>query len=463
MGEPGELADAGRDDVTQRLAAYASSLGVADIDDEVRREVARRLVDSVACAYGALDGGPVVALREVAVERALPTGCAVWGSGERSTPELAALVNAAAIRLLDYNDYTVGGHPSDNIAAVVAACEWVDATVDDLVVGLVVSYEVWGELGRLQLRYRGWDQGVIAVIAATCAVGRVLGLTSDQLANAIGIAATSNVSLFKVRRGELSEWKGVAVPYAASSAHLIASLAAKGITGPVDAFAGEFGFWQQVSGEFEIEGLEPHTRPVTMLRTGYKHWPVEYDAQFAVWLAQRIRDRVDPADIEHLDVYTSQWTWSVTAHDPEKWAPTTRETADHSLPYIVAVSLARGRIDSADFDESQLQTPVYIDLMARIAVHADEAITAAHHERCAFRAVVRTRSGEELTVEIDEPRSKAMTDDELDDKWARLTTGSRLATGAPGLYEDLRRLDGSQKVRELFAPLVAPADGAVGG
>lgn len=448
----------GRDDVTHAFATYAATLHVSDLDDGVRAEVARRLIDSVACAAGALDARPVQALREAAVERALPGGCAVWGTASRSTPELAALANATAIRFLDYSDYTVGGHPSDNIAAVVAACEWVDATVDELVLGLVVSYEVWGELGRLQLRYQGWDQGTTAVIAATCAVGRILGLGVDRLASAIGIAATSNVSLFKVRRGELSEWKGVAVPYAASSALLIASLAAKDVTGPQDAFAGEFGWWQQVSGEFQVEGLEPHSRPATLFRTGYKHWPVEYDAQFAVWLAQRIRDRVDPADIEHLDVYTSQWTWRVTARDPEKYAPSTRETADHSLPYIVAVSLARGRIDSDDFDEAVLRTPLYVELMSRIAVKPDEAITAISHERCAFRAEVCTKDGRRLTVEIDESRAKEMTDLELDDKWAMLTAKSRLAGVADAVRADLRRLASRQRVRELFAPLTGAAD-----
>lgn len=447
--------DNSRDEVTSKLAAYAVSVDPAQLGEAVRHEVGRRLIDSIACAYGALDAGPVTALRAVAEERSFDGGCAVWGSAERSTPELAAFVNGTAIRMLDYSDYTVGGHPSDNIAAVITACDWVDADVDALVAGIVVSYEVWGELGRLQLRYKGWDQGTTAAVAATCAVGRVLGLSVDQMASAVGMTVTGCVSLFKVRRGEISAWKGLAVPFAAQSAMLIASLASKGITGPQDGFAGDFGFWQQISGEFEIERLAPGVEPHTIFNTGYKHWPVEYDAQFAVWLAQRIRAEVPPADIEHLSLYTSEWTWQTIANDPTKWAPATRETADHSLPYIVAVSLNRGRIDHDDFDPEVLRTPAYVDMMARISVHADAAITTVSHEMCAFRATVRTHSGEVREFELSEPRAKPMTDDELDEKWAMLTATSRLVDGSEGLLADLRKLDGTQRVRDLMGPLAS--------
>ena len=448
-------ADDHRDDITAQLAAYAVSVDPAQISDQVRREVGRRLIDSIACAYGALDSEPLRALRAVAEQRTVEGGCAVWGGSFRTTPELAAFVNASAIRMLDYSDYTVGGHPSDNMGAVIAACDWIDGTVDDLVAGLVVSYEVWGELGRLQLRYKGWDQGTGAAIAATCAVGRVLGLSTDQIAHALGMTVTSTVSLFKIRRGAISAWKGLAVPFAAQNSVLLACLAAKGITGPQDSFSGDFGFWKQISGEFEIERLAPGMEPVTILNTGYKHWPVEYDAQFAVWLAQQIRDAIPLTDIEHLDIYTSEWTWQTIANDPTKWAPATRETADHSLPYIVAVSLNRGRIDHDDFDPEVLTTPGYVDMMARIAVHADPEITAASHERCTFRATVRTTSGEVRKFEISEPRSKPMTDAELDDKWAMLTEKSRLSDGASRLLADLRTLDGTQRVRDLLAPLVS--------
>lgn len=444
------------DDVTARLAAYAISVDGTRLDQRVRDEVARRLIDAIACAYGALDSTPVSALRAVAEERAIAGGCTVWGSARPSTPELAAFVNGTAVRVLDYSDYTSGGHPSDNIAAVIAACEWVDATVDTLAAGIVVSYEVWGELGRLYLRYKGWDQGTTAAIAATCAVGRVLGLSQAQLGSALGMVVTSNVSLFKTRRGELSAWKGLAVPYAAQSSVLLACLAAKGITGPLDAFAGEFGFWQQISGEFQVERLFPGAEPITIFETGYKHWPVEFEAQFAVWLAQRIRAELAPDDIEHLMLYTSEWTWNTIANDPTKWAPATRETADHSLPYIVAVALCRGRIDYEDFAPEVLRTPEYVAMMGRISVHADEAITAISHEKSALRAKVRTTDGEERHFEISEARATPMTDEQLDEKWAMLAERSRLVGGSAGLLAALRKLDGAQRVRDLMAPLSAP-------
>lgn len=156
-------------------------------------------------------------------------------------------------------------------------------------------------------------------------------------------------------------------------------------------------------------------------------------------------------------LYTSEWTWNTIANDPTKWAPTTRETADHSLPYIVAVTLVRGRIDYDDFDPGVLNTPEYVDLMGRIAVHADEAITAISHQKSALRATVVTTAGDERHFEIAESRATPMTDEQLDDKWEMLTSRSRLADGSAGLLADLRKLDGSQRVRDLMAPLIAPS------
>ena len=441
------------DEIIVKLAEYATSIDGSGVSERSRSEVGRRLIDSLACAYGGLDSAPVAALRELCRTRELPHGCAVWGSGRRTTPELAAMTNATSIRFLDQNDYTVGGHPSDNIAAVIAACEWVDGTVDDLVAGIIVNYEVFGELGRLLIRYRGWDQGTTAIIAATCAIGRVLNLSLDEVANAVGMVATSNIATGKVRRGQLSMWKGVAGPYAAQCALTAASMASMGITAPQDAFAGEYGFWEQVSGPFEIERLDPNDEPWYIFKAGYKYWPVQFDAQPAVWLGQRIRDRVALDDVKRIEVETSEWTWKGIANDPTKWAPTNRETADHSLPYILAVALSTGGISADDFSQDSIENKAYRRLMPLISVQAAADITASALEYCTMRASVTMSDGILHDFEVSEPRSKAMTDEELDEKWRTLVSKSGWADGSEGLHSSLRSLDGSQPVRSLMAPL----------
>lgn len=441
------------DEVTSKLAYYSTRLEGDGASAQVRKEVGRRLIDSLACAYGGLEVAPVKALRKLSRTHELEHGCTVWGSEHLSTPEMAAITNGTAVRFLDHNDYTVGGHPSDNIAAILAACEWTDATVDDLIAGLIVNYEVFGELGRLLIRYRGWDQGTTGVIAAACAVGRVLRLSEKEVANAVGMVATGNISTGKIRRGQLSMWKGAAGPYASACALTATAMARSGITAPQDAFAGEYGFWQQISGPFEIERLDPEQDPWYIFQAGYKYFPVQFDAQAAVWLGQRIRGSVSINDLRSIEVETSEWTWKGIGNDPTKWFPTNRETADHSLPYILAVALTTGGIKSDDFLDESIANPAYRDLMSLITVHSAEDISAASHDNCAMRATVLTGDGEEHTFEVSELRSKVMSDEELDQKWNTLVQGSPLADRAEILYSSLWSLDGGQRVRDLVQPL----------
>jgi 2-methylcitrate dehydratase len=442
------------DAITTALIGYATGLDVRRLSAADRAAVGHRLIDGFACAVGGIDGPPVVALRRLAGARPLAGGCTVWGSALRTAPEVAALANGTALRFLDYNDYTVGGHPSDVIPALVAACEWADAAVGDLVGAVTVTYEVFGELGRMLIRYRGWDQSTTAGLAAACGVGRVLRLSPDQLASAIGMVATANVVTGKARRGKLSMWKGVAGPYAAQAGLLAAQMAAAGVTAPHDAFAGEFGFLEQVSGDFEVQRLNPDEGPHHLHRAAEKHWPVHFDLQPAVWLGARIRAAMPTRDIAGIRVEASEWTWKGTAADPAQWAPANRETADHSLPYIMAVALTRGGVGHEDFEESEITAGEHLTWMSRIEVAPAEDITARTLEFCLMRATVTTTDGARHEFEVCEPRSEQMSDAERRAKWNRLTAGSRLAARVPDLLASLTSPDDDQSVRELVAPLV---------
>ncbi|WP_319454685.1 MULTISPECIES: MmgE/PrpD family protein [unclassified Mycobacterium] len=445
------------DAITAALTAYSTGLDANRLTTRDREAVAHRLIDSLACAYGGIDGPPVLALRRLAASRPLDGGCSAWGSAVRTTPELAALANGTALRYLDFNDYIVGGHPSDVIPAVVAACEWIDGTVADLVVAVTVSYEVFGELGRMLIRYRGWDQSTTAALAAACGVGRVLRLDAEQMASAIGMVATANIATGKARRGNLSMWKAVAGPYQARSGLLAAELAAAGVTAPHDAFAGEFGFLQQVSGDFEVERLDLSAGPRYVHATAEKHWPVHFDLQPAVWLGAKIRTDlgpdIGPDSIAEIRVETSEWTWKGTASDPAQWAPSNRESADHSLPYVLAVALSRGGIGHQDFAAEAVSSGDHLAWLDRITVDPAEDITARSTDFCTMRAVVIKADGTRHTFAVEEPRSKQMTEAERRAKWLALTRPSRLAAGSDELLRSLTRLDDRQRVRDLLAPL----------
>jgi 2-methylcitrate dehydratase len=445
------------DDIVSALADYTVNLDLEKAHADVRGEVRRRLVDSIACAYGALDSSPVVRLRQLALERDLPAGCLVWGTSQRTSPELAALVNGAAVRFLDFNDHIQGGHPSDNIPAIIAICEWVDGNVDDLTEGIVVNYEVFGELGRLGVKLRGWDQGTTGGIAAACAVGRVLKLSAPEMATAIGIAATSNISIRKPRYGQLTMWKGVATAYASQAGLIAASIASTGITAPHDVFRGKQGFCEQVSGPFEINNLLADDDPYHLFKASYKYWPVEFDAQPAVWLGRHIRDAIPLDTISHFDVEASEWAWLSTASDQDKWHPTTRETADHSLPFILAVALTHGSISIHHFSSTSITDPAYSKLMSRISVRASKDV-GPETSGPTMRITVRRVNGESHTFQAGAPRgqySNPISAEDLRRKWESLVFGTRFQNTAASMLALLETLDGSLSVRDLMAPLGA--------
>ncbi len=444
--------------LVEEFADFAYATKIEPGDDAVRPELVRRLVDAVGCALGGMGGPTATALRTLAQSRPIVDGGAhVWGSHIKTTPEVAALVNSAAVRYLDYNDHIVGGHPSDNIPAIIAACEDSGATAGDLLAATLVNYEVFGELGRLQVRDRGWDLGTTGATASACATGRALRLTRDQLANGIAIAVTSHIAARKGRRGALSMWKGLATPYAAQCGLWASYMARAGITGPWDAFEGPDGFWNQVTGKpFHIERLQTGV-PWYLFTGNYKFWPVEFNAQLAVWLGLEIHAALASSDIQSIVVETNAYGFSDIGSGPEKWDPKTRETADHSLPYVLSVAILRAGISLQDFTEAALADRERRALMARIQVVKADDLTDQFPAVYAMRARVRLVDDREFDFTVQDPRGhnrNPMSNEELSSKFRELSIGGPLENRADELLAGLFTLDAGSDLSKVLAYLV---------
>ncbi|MGE5247341.1 MAG: MmgE/PrpD family protein, partial [Verrucomicrobiota bacterium] len=220
----------------ERLAAFAHRATWKDLSRQAREALKIRVLDALGCAYGALGGEPVRMLREHVDEFGGRPMCTLIGGG-RSAPDRAALYNGALVRYLDFNDsYLAKGetcHPSDNLAALLAAAEYAGASGKEFLTALAVAYQVQCRLSdEAPLRARGFDHVTHGAVAAAAAVGRLLSLDLPKLANAVAIAATANGALRVTRTGELSHWKGVAASYAASNGLRAAFFARRGISGP---------------------------------------------------------------------------------------------------------------------------------------------------------------------------------------------------------------------------------------
>ncbi|MBV9080697.1 MAG: MmgE/PrpD family protein, partial [Elusimicrobia bacterium] len=339
-----------------QLARFPSQFNRVRLDDATMSEAARRVLDSFGCFYGAYNAKPGRVLRSTLAE---PTSgeCTLWGTRRQAAADAAAWTNGTCVRTLDYNDTYLSlepCHPSDLLASLWAACELSGKKEQGrlLLRAMVLGYEVMCRLcDAASLRVRGWDHVTYLPIASAVACSYIFGLDPTATRNAIALAVTPNNALRQTRVGEISDWKAACAAYGARAGLWAARLASHGFSGPYDPFAGRHGFFAQVSGRFKIAG-RPLRRPWMILSTHVKFHPAEHHAQSAIEAALEIRRRrggrvgpVADVKVEAFDVASA-----IIGSEKEKWQPKTRETADHSLPYLVAVALLDGDVNLRQYE-----------------------------------------------------------------------------------------------------------------
>jgi 2-methylcitrate dehydratase len=431
------------DQLTRTIAEYASGSSLRDAPEDIIVIAERSLSDTIACALGGRDC-------EVArIGRGLAQGQAtqryagrIIGQADRTGPELATFANTTMLRYLDFNDTWHGGHPSDLLGGLLAIAESAGASGERFLAAMIVGYEVALRIIRAtKLRERGWDQGFAIGVGTAAAVANLLRLPLDRAADAIAITAVANVPLRATRAGQLSLWKGAATAFACRNGVFAALLAAEGVTGPDRPFEGRHGLWEQITGPFELEPL-PNKGGTFLLPTiRLKYWPVEYNAQAAVWAALELRSRMKPSDIAKIDIATYWSTWHEIGSEPEKWDPKTRETADHSLPYIFARALTDGTITVNSFD--QYSDPDLRPLMAKIGVREDPEIEKLFPDVVIMRVTATANAGTPIAVEIANPKGhdrNPMNDEDVSVKFRGLVEPVLGVAGAATAWERWRSI-----------------------
>jgi 2-methylcitrate dehydratase len=290
---------------------------------------------------------------------------------------------------------------------------------------MVVGYELFTRISdAAQLRERGWDQGYAVGLATAASVGNLLGLPRDQIAHGISITATANVPLRATRAGQLSLWKGAATAYAVRNGVFGMLLAGEGMTGPDRPFEGRHGLWEQITGPFELAPFGGRGGKFSTPLVNLKYWPVEYNAQAGVWAAQQARARVPVEQIAEVAISTYWSAWHEIGSEPEKWDPQTRETADHSLPYVFAWTLLHGSLGLDAFDRSSYLDPAIRPLMQKIRVAQDDAVEARWPAEVVMRVRVTSTSGESHDLEVVNPLGHGrnpMQDEDITAKFERLS------------------------------------------
>jgi len=368
--------------LAERLAAYADKLRYDDIDAATIERVKSHLIDALGCGIAAFDERPVRICREVAL--APGSGASlIIGTDRRTTPDLAAFANGAAFRYLDLNDVYVGkfaGHPSDHIPACLAVAEAERASATELITAIVLAYEINCRLmDVLDTAARDWDPPVLSLPAVALAAGKLMKLPRAQLAEAVNLAINDHIPMGQTRTQTNSDWKGLADAEAARNAVFATLLARRGLTGPAPIFEGRKGFFQLVSGPADVDvgAFGGHGVQFRIHQCGMKPYQAVIYAQTAIDAGIAIAKEVGDLDkISAIEIATTRRGYEQTGRDTEKWTPDTRDTADHSLPYITARAMFDGDISNDSYAQGKITEPRIRSFMRKITVNEDPALTA---------------------------------------------------------------------------------------
>ena len=452
--------------IVHELARFVTDATYADLSDAAARELKIRVLDSLGCAIGALDGPPLRALRAHVSDFGGADHATLIGGGQ-TAPDRAALYNSALVRYLDYNDSYLAtgetGHPSDNLGSVMAATEYAGGSGRDLLTALAVAYQVQCRLSdEAPVRAKGFDHTVQGQYAAAAGAAKALGLAPEPTANAIAISGTAHNALRVTRTGEISNWKGLAYPETGFTGTHSAFLAKRGITGPPEVFEGNKGFMHSIAGDFQLDWGAEDLERVT--DTIIKKYNAEIHSQVTLEGALELKREhgIDPATIEKIEVDTFDVAFHIIGggEEGDKTVVRRKEEADHSLHYMTAAALlddhvlpaqyAQDRI-AADDVQSLLQkvhvreTPEYSDrfpdhMVCDVRIHADGEVYETHKE------------------DYEGFHTRPMSWDTVGEKFARLAepyTDAALRADILGAVQDLQTLPATD-LFDLLAQVETP-------
>ena len=392
----------------EELAKFVVASSFEELSVETVNQLKIRVLDALGCAIGALSAQPVKSVRKLEAEFGGFPLCTLIG-GSKSSPDRAAFYNGALVRYLDFNDsFLAKGetcHPSDNVASVLAASEYADASGKEFLVSLAVAYQVQCRLSEVApVRDRGFDHVTQGAYAVAAGVSKALGLDAVRTASAIAISGTSLNALRVTRTGELSNWKGLAYPFMSFCALHTVFLAREGITGPLEVFEGNKGFMDAVAGRFEIDWSMENLEAVN--RTILKKYNAEIHSQTAIecMLTLRNLDGVRAEDVDSINVNIFDVAYKIIGggEEGEKKLVRTKEEADHSLPYILSVALLDSVVGPEQYLPQRITRSDVQALLRKVQVKPSKEFSNKFPQAMPCEITVHLKDGKTVTRAVDD-------------------------------------------------------------
>ncbi|WGS21773.1 MULTISPECIES: MmgE/PrpD family protein [unclassified Bradyrhizobium] len=392
----------------QELARFVERARLEHLSERALEQLKIRVLDTIGVAIGALNAPPIAAIRSLVAKLG---GCpfSTLVGGGRTAPDRAAFYNGALSRYLDFMDSYIAAdetcHPSDNLGAVLAAAEMRQASGADLLTALAVAYQIHTRLSDVApVRDMGFDHTTQGAYAAAAGAAKAFGLSSTQIAHAMAISGTANNALRVTRTGALSHWKALAYPNTAMSATHAALLARCGITGPEAVFEGTKGFKEVISGPFEIDWRQEDLESVC--RTIVKQHNAEIHAQSALDATLDIRacPSFEAAAISAIRLKTFAVAHRIIGggEEGDKRIVRTKEEADHSLPYMLAVALIDGEVQPEQYTPERIIAEDVQTLLRKVTVTPDPSLSAQFPRRLPAELEVEQKDGIVLRARRDD-------------------------------------------------------------
>ncbi|GAA2941463.1 MmgE/PrpD family protein [Glutamicibacter sp. BW77] len=385
------------DQLAHKIATVAAD--PVEVTAEVTDMIINRIIDNASVAIASLNRGPIIAARSQALTHAPSTGgkgANVFGITEKVSPEWAAWANGVAVRELDYHDTFLAAeysHPGDNIPPILAVAQHTGASGKDLIRGIATGYEIQVDLVKaICLHKHKIDHVAHLGPSASAGIGTLLGLDVETIFQAVGQGLHTTTATRQSRKGEISTWKAHAPAFAGKMAVEAADRAMRGQTSPVPIYEGEDGViaWMLDGKDaaYEVPLPEAGEAKRAIMDTYTKEHSAEYQAQAWIDLARKLHgehpEATEAKNVKSVLIKTSHHTHYVIgsgANDPQKYDPTaSRETLDHSIPYIFTVALQDGAWHHVDsYSPERAGREDTVALWHKVTTEEDAEWTRRYH------------------------------------------------------------------------------------